>query len=167
MAGTTRKGRKTPQPRTLSALRYIELTVAPPAGRLGGRLRSSLETLASAPVKGRKAGPLAGGPGGPPVVDVFVRKRAGSGCDQAAEIAGTYTADLAPGQACIGAAAVKQILDDAAAKLCCQTLECPAKCPCSYVPQQALAAYTCAVGRLEFGALLQTNEVFNCVCFST
>lgn len=160
------------RPRSLAAMRYIELTGGPmPRGRLPARLRSSLETLASARVaddgrEGLVAGPLAGAPGGPPDVDVFVRKRAGTGCEQVAEIAGTYRADLAPGQACIGAAAVKQILDAAAAKLCCQTLDCPSKCPCTYVPQQALAAYLCVAGRLEHGALLQGNEVWNCMCFS-
>jgi len=98
-----------------------------------------------------------------PEIVVTARRVEGSGCEKRAEIAGWYSNKLAPGQACIGAAAVKAILDAAAAKVCCDTLDCPKKCPCEYIPQPKLAIYRCANG-MEVGYLLQNNRVWNCIC---
>jgi len=98
-----------------------------------------------------------------PMVFVTARRVEGSGCEKRAEIAGFYEMKLAPGQACIGAAAVKAILDAAAAQLCCDTLQCPKECPCEYLPQPKLAVYRCANG-VEVGYLLQNQRVWNCVC---
>src|SRR5688572_21706629 len=114
--------------RTPAEMLFVELTGEPvPPGGLGARLRSSLTTLTTAQVTGDLVGSPADDPvpGGPPRVWVFVRRQAGKDCDRVAEIAGTYFARLLPGQGCVGAAAVKKILDEAAAKLCCSTLKCP------------------------------------------
>jgi hypothetical protein len=101
--------------------------------------------------------------GANPLVVVTARRVEGSGCKKRAEIAGFYEMKLAPGQACIGAAAVKAVLNAAAAQLCCDTLKCPKECPCEYLPQPNLAAYRCANG-VEVGYLLQEKRVWNCVC---
>lgn len=103
-----------------------------------------------------------GGPANPLVV-VVAREVEGSGCGKRAEIGGFYDMKLAPGQACIGAAAVKAVLDAAAAKECCDTLTCPKECPCEYTPQVKLAIYRCANGHEE-GYLLQGKTVWNCRC---
>lgn len=82
-----------------------------------------------------------------------------------AEIAGWYSNTLAPGQACIGQAAVLAALNAAAGAKCLATLECPSKCPCAYIPRQQLGSYTCQNG-LEEGFLLQGTRVWNCQCLA-
>jgi hypothetical protein len=98
-----------------------------------------------------------------PMVVVTARVVTGEGCARQAEIAGFYDMTLGPGQVCIGAAAVKAILDAAAARLCCDTLQCPKECPCEYTPQAKLALYSCTKGHEE-GYLLQDKSVWNCRC---
>jgi hypothetical protein len=75
-----------------------------------------------------------------PDVVVFARKHEGKDCDERAEIAGWYSCNH--NGFCIGRAAVLKILNDAASKLCSKTVNCPSRCPCSYVPRKALGSYT-------------------------
>ena len=96
-------------------------------------------------------------------VFVLVRQRRGVDCAQEAEIAGFYRNDLAPGQACLGPAAVLAKLNGAAALECRAKLTCPKDCPCEYEPLAQLADYTCANGK-EAGYLLQRKTVWNCRC---
>jgi len=98
-----------------------------------------------------------------PEIILFARRVEGTGCEKQAEIAGWYSKKLAPGQACIGEAAVKAILDAAAAQYCCDTLKCPKKCPCEYIPRPKLGLYKCGNG-VEEGFLLQGEPAWNCVC---
>ena len=72
--------------------------------------------------------------------------------------------DLRPNLPCLGPAAVKAILDAAAAAECCNVLQCPQNCPCDYTPQAALAIYRCTPGVQEEGFLLQAKQVWNCRC---
>lgn len=97
-------------------------------------------------------------------IHVFARAVEGSGCERRAEIAGWYEMSLGPGQACLGEAAVKALLDAAATKVCCETLECPKDCPCNYTPQKKLGKYECNPGVSERGYLLQGTNVWNCNC---
>jgi hypothetical protein len=98
-----------------------------------------------------------------PEVVVFARKQEGKDCDQKAEIAGWYSCKH--NGVCIGQAAVLKVLNAAASKLCSETLHCPSRCPCSYVPRKALGSYTCTA-TLEEGYLMQGTEEWNCFCFS-
>jgi hypothetical protein len=139
-----------------------ELGGAEVGGAVAPRLRSGLEQLVMAPVVGGAVGALAGGPAGAPLIVLGVRRQGGKGCDQFAEIGGFYAGP--GGAACIGQAAVKALLDAAAAKLCCQTLKCPDTCPCQYLPQPKLALYRCGP-KEEEGYLLQNATVNNCICF--
>ena len=98
-----------------------------------------------------------------PDVVVFARKHEGKDCDERAEIAGWYSCNH--NGFCIGRAAVLKILNDAASKLCSKTVNCPSRCPCSYVPRKALGSYTCTA-TLEEGYLMQGTEEWNCFCLS-
>ena len=98
-----------------------------------------------------------------PQVVVVARKHEGKDCDERAEIAGWYSCNH--NGFCIGRAAVLKILNDAASKLCSKTVNCPSRCPCSYVPRKALGSYTCT-GTLEEGYLMQGTEEWNCFCLS-
>jgi hypothetical protein len=140
--------------------RWLELTgkKLQPTARVPATLISSITTL--------HAGLAAGAPVADPDIFIFVRKVQGTGCEKVAEIAGWYEMNLAlwPNLPCIGRAAIKAILDAAATQFCCNTLKCPEKCPCHYIPQAALGLYTCDPGVVESGYLLQTTEVWNCEC---
>jgi len=138
--------------------RWLELTGTPLAAtsRLSPALVSSIATL--------KAGGAAPVGLANPDIQVFARRVQGNGCSKVAEIGGWYDMNLAPNLPCIGPAAVKAILDAIAAKICCNTLQCPERCPCHYIPQPKLAAYNCTPGNREVGFLLQGNQVWNCEC---
>jgi hypothetical protein len=138
--------------------RWLELTgkKLQPTVRVPATLISSITTL--------HAGLAAGAALANPDIQVFARKVQGTGCQKVAEIAGWYEKNLAPNLPCIGAAAVKAILDAAATQVCCNTLKCPEKCPCHYIPQAALGSYTCTPGVVESGYLLQGTAVWNCEC---
>ena len=138
--------------------RWMELASATAPTKLSARLVSSIITL--------RPGQVAGGPAGKPDIVVFARDVQGTGCDKRAEIAGWYSQNLAPNGKCIGQAAVKAALDAAAQQECCNTLKCPDKCPCRYIPQAKLAAYRCVPGVVEEGFLLQNNHAWNCICFA-
>lgn len=139
--------------------RWTELTGEKLAAkhRVPQTLLTALDTLV--------AGRVRQGEEAEPSVEVFVRRRQGTGCDQVAEIAGIYSARI-QGGACIGQAAVLAILNGAAERLCCSTLRCPERCPCRYLPRQVLAAYECTATE-ELGYLLQGDHVWNCMCFAT
>jgi hypothetical protein len=95
-------------------------------------------------------------------MDVFIRREEGSGCEWRAEIAGWYQAPIPPGGACLGAAAVLNILN-AAATAVCLAHQCPLDCPCGYDPRAQLALYECTA-TIEKGYLLQGDRVWNCQC---
>jgi len=139
-----------------AASRWVELSGAKAPANPSGGVRALLTGL------GALRHPGAANPANPNVV-VTVRKTTGTGCEKRAEIAGFYERRIGPGQPCIGAAAVKAVLDAAAESMCCDTLQCPKECPCEYHPQQALALYRCANG-MEEGYLLQEKRVWNCGC---
>jgi hypothetical protein len=142
--------------------RWLELTGERyrPGGRVPAPLVSSLSSLVFVPtrvpriVKMRQPAPD---------VVVFARKHEGKDCDERAEIAGWYSCNH--NGFCIGRAAVLKILNDAASKLCSKTVNCPSRCPCSYVPRKALGSYTCTA-TLEEGYLMQGTEEWNCFCLS-
>ena len=131
--------------------RWIEMTGRKPPSRVPQPLANSVATL--------RANPPAN-----PDIQIFARKIIGKDCEKVAEIAGWYSMDLTKGGKCIGAAKVKAALDAAAKQFCCQTLQCPSRCPCAYVPQPKLGAYYCIPGKVEEGFLLQATEVWNCFC---
>jgi hypothetical protein len=86
------------------------------------------------------------------------------GCNKKAEIASWYSQDLTKAGNCIGEAAVFAALNAAAETVCCDTLKCPEKCRCHFIPRKKLASYKCTPGKLEEGFLLQGEEVWNCQC---
>jgi hypothetical protein len=160
----TRKSR-TPlagQARRRFERRWLELTGERyrPSLRIPPTLVSSLSSLAFVPKRFPKIvkmrWPF-------PQVVVVARKHEGKDCDEKAEIGGWYSCEH-NGQ-CIGRAAVLKILNAAASKLCSKTLHCPSRCPCTYVPRKALAAYECTA-TLEEGYLMQAVEEWNCFCFA-
>ena len=136
--------------------RWFELSGEPfpPKLRIPKRLIVSLESVPAAPAGGGAAAPTF----------VFPRNVQGAGCNKMAEIAGWYSAPVGPG-GCIGPAAVLAALNAAAAQECCNVLQCPDKCPCSYSPQLALGVYRCTAA-VEEGFLLQGQRVFNCRCLA-
>src|SRR5580704_571831 len=116
------KKKPLPGPSKQAVSRWREFGGAPLPKKPQGALKKLLRGIAA-------FRPQAGGGPANPLVVVTAREVAGEDCEKRAEIAGFYDMTLAPGQACIGAAAVKAVLDGAAATLCCQTLSCPEKCP--------------------------------------
>jgi len=98
-----------------------------------------------------------------PELVVFARKHEGKDCEEKVEIAGWYSRQH--NGKCVGAAAVLKILNNAASQLCSQTLHCPSRCPCTYVPRKRLGSYRCTA-TLEEGFLMQGVEEWNCFCFS-
>ena len=142
-----------------SALRWRELTGERLRAQAPRTLALSLGTMQSMPVRGRKLALRAI----VPEVKVFIRATEGEGCERKAEIAGWYSNHLR-GLPCIGQKAVLQILNDAAERLCRRSLDCPSRCPCSYVPRQKLGTYRCTKA-IEVGYLLQGDRVWNCFCF--
>ena len=139
------------------APRWLELTGRKPTARLQKALVNSIVTLRANPPGG-----------GAPNLEIFLfaRFQQGEGCEKVAEIAGWYSMDLTKGGNCIGPKAVKAALDAAARQYCCHILKCPRECPCSYVPQAKLGAYSCVPGRWEEGFLLQATRVWNCFCLA-
>ena len=117
-----------------------------------GPIGTALSSMRAVPIGGGAANPCF----------VFIRKEEGVGCDWKAQIAGWYAQDIAAGGACIGQAAVLSALNAAASGLCRQH-ECPAACPCGYVPRLKLGTYTCTA-TLEQGCLMQESEDWNCQC---
>lgn len=142
--------------------RWLELTGERyrPGGRVPAPLVNSLSSLVFAPTRVPRIVKMR-----QPVPDVvvFARKHEGKDCDERAEIAGWYSCNH--NGFCIGRAAVLKILNDAASKLCSKTVNCPSRCPCSYVPRKALGSYTCTA-TLEEGYLMQGTEEWNCFCLS-
>jgi hypothetical protein len=142
--------------------RWLELTGERyrPGGRVPAPLVNSLSSLVFAPTRVPRIVKMR-----QPVPDVvvFARKHEGKDCDERAEIAGWYSCNR--NGFCIGRAAVLKILNDAASKLCSKTVNCPSRCPCSYVPRRALGSYTCTA-TLEEGYLMQGTEEWNCFCLS-
>jgi hypothetical protein len=142
--------------------RWLELTGERyrPGGRVPAPLVNSLSSLVFAPTRVPRIVKMR-----QPVPDVvvFARKHEGKDCDERAEIAGWYSCNH--NGFCIGRAAVLKILNDAASQLCSKTVNCPSRCPCSYVPRKALGSYTCTA-TLEEGYLMQGTEEWNCFCLS-
>ena len=142
--------------------RWLELTGERyrPGGRVPAPLVNSLSSLVFVPTRVPRIVKMR-----QPVPDVivFARKHEGKDCDERAEIAGWYSCNH--NGFCIGRAAVLKILNDAASKLCSKTVNCPSRCPCSYVPRKALGSYTCTA-TLEEGYLMQGTEEWNCFCLS-
>lgn len=152
----TAKKKPLPGPSKQAIARWREFGGAPLPKKPQAALKKLLRGLAA--FRAQAGGGLAN-----PLVVVVAREVQGSDCEKRAEIGGFYDMKLAPGQACIGAAAVKAVLDAAAKQLCCDTLCCPEDCPCIYIPQAKLALYSCANGHEE-GYLLQGKSVWNCIC---
>ncbi len=130
-----------------------------PGARVPPELLSSIETM-----RPGQAIPTIPVTAANPRIVVVARRVQGTGCEKKAEIAGWYEMDLAPNLPCLGPLAVKAYLDQVAAKVGCDTLQCPAHCPCRYTPQPALAIYRCTPGVKEEGFLLQGKQVWNCEC---
>jgi hypothetical protein len=109
------------------------------------------------------AAPLLAAAGPPIELWGKVRARRGKDCGQQAEISAFYCGDIRI-VGVLGQAAVLALLNAAAAAECCKNgVQCPAVCPCHYIPQNKAAFYK-ILGTQEIGALLQGNNVWNCEC---
>src|SRR5437016_2262024 len=148
-------------PPTTLEMRWLELTGTslPVGGRVAKTLLSSIETM-----RPGQAIPTIPVTAANPRIVVVARRVQGMGCEKKAEIAGWYEMDLVPNLPCMGPLAVKAYLDKVAAKVCCDTLQCPTECRCRYTPQPALAIYRCTPGVKEEGFLLQGKQVWNSKC---